>query len=155
MTGNPSELPRLVDVYPYRMVDGKPRFLLLRRSENVMYAGQWRMIGGKVNTGETSISAAFREFREETSVTPIFAWVVPSINAFYDPQADQIRYIPAFAFECGADQLQLNHEHNTYEWLTISDAVQRLGWYEQQRILQLVNDILTTNTVLAEWHLSV
>jgi len=150
-----SDLPRLVDVYPYMLVHGEPRYLLLRRSDNVIYAGQWRMIGGKVKAGETSIQAAIREFAEETSHLPLSAWVVPTVNAFYDPQADQIRYIPAFAFECQSDRLQLNHEHDAYEWFNITEASQRLSWYEQKRILCLVHDILTTNSVLTEWQLTV
>jgi len=150
-----SLIPRLIDVYPYMMVYGEPRYLLLRRSENVLYSGQWRMIGGKVNSDESAVDAAIREFREETSQQPLSAWVVPTINAFYDPKADQIRYIPAFAFECGTNQVQLNHEHDMYDWFNISDALHQLRWYEQKRILQLVHDILITNSVLAEWQLPV
>jgi len=155
MSGNATELPRLVDVYPYLYVHGEPRYLLLRRSDNVVYSGQWRMIGGKVQDGETSVQAAIREFREETSQQPYSAWVVPTVNAFYDPQADQIRYIPAFAFECSSNEIQLNHEHDDFEWLPIDEAVQRLGWYEQKRILRLTHDILITNSVLTEWQLTV
>ncbi len=146
---------RLIDVYPYRFDGGQPKYLLLHRSPDVIYSGQWRMIGGKVKPGETSVEAALREFGEETSQTPVKAWVLPAVNAFYDPKADQIRYIPAFAFECGADQVRLNHEHDAYEWLTVEVAIQRLGWHEQRRILQIAHDIITSNSVLPEWQLSV
>jgi dihydroneopterin triphosphate diphosphatase len=155
MSNRTTELPRLVDVYPYRMVDSEPQFLLLRRSADVVYAGQWRMVGGKVKDGETSVDAALREFIEETSQRPVNGWVVPSVNAFYDPKADQIRYIPAFAFECESDSVKLNHEHDAYGWFAITEAVQQLSWYEQKRILRLVHDILTTNSVLTEWQLTV
>jgi dATP pyrophosphohydrolase len=113
------------------------------------------MIGGKVKSGESAVDAAIREFREETSQDPESAWVLPTINAFYDLKADQIRYIPTFAFECGTDQVQLNHEHDLYDWFNISDALLHLRWYEQKRILQLLHDILITNSVLAEWQLPV
>jgi len=155
MSGNATELPRLIDVYPYLIIRDEPRYLLLRRSSNVVYAGEWRMIGGKVQDGETSVQAAIREFREETFQQPHSAWVVPTVNAFYDPQADQIRYIPAFAFECSSNEIRLNHEHDDFEWLPIDEAVHRLGWYEQKRILRLTHDILTTNSVLTEWQLTV
>ena len=155
MSPNPIVDIKLIDVYPYRFEDGEPRYLLLRRSLDVIYPGQWRMVGGKVMAGETSAHAAFREFEEETSQRPIRAWVLPTVNAFYDPKADQIRYIPAFAFECGSNHVQLNHEHDAHEWLTADEAIRRLGWYEQKRILQIAHDIITTNSVLAEWQLSV
>jgi 8-oxo-dGTP pyrophosphatase MutT (NUDIX family) len=113
------------------------------------------MIGGKVKAGETHIEAAFREFEEETSLKPVRAWVLPTINTFYDPKADQIRYIPAFAFECATGAVRLNHEHDMYAWLNAEDAIQRLGWHEQKRILQIAHDIITSNSVLAEWQLPV
>ncbi len=155
MSQNQMTDTRLIDVYPYRLDGGHPKFLLLRRSADVIYAGQWRMVGGKVNPDETSVQAAFREFSEETSMVPINAWVLPTVNAFYDPKADQIRYIAAFAFECGSDQIRLNHEHDAFEWLTVEMAIQRLGWHEQRRILQIAHDIITSNSVLPEWQLSV
>jgi dihydroneopterin triphosphate diphosphatase len=155
MPDNTASVPRLIDVYPYLLVRGEPHYLLLHRSKDVVYSGQWRMVGGKVQTGESAVDAAMREFREETSQRPKSAWVIPTVNAYYDPLADQIRYIPAFAFECETDVVQLNHEHDYYNWFTINDAVQQLLWYEQKRILQLVHDILTSNSVLTEWHLTV
>lgn len=108
------------------MISGEPRYLLFRRSENVIYSGQWRMIGGNVKSGESAVDAAIREFREETSQDPESAWVLPTLNAFYNPKANQIRYIPTFAFECGTDQMQLNHEHDLYDWFNISDALLHL-----------------------------
>lgn len=146
---------RLVDVFPYRMVGGDPRFLLLHRSPDVIYAGQWRMVGGKVHHNETSIEAAFREFREETAIKPVKAWVVPTVNAFYDPKADQIRYIPVFAFECETDHIKLNHEHDDFGWFSFDQASKLLAWHEQKRILGVVHDIITTNSVLTEWLLPV
>lgn len=146
---------RLVDVYPYRVVGGDLQFLLLHRSPKVMYAGQWRMVGGKAQDHETSVEAAFREFREETALIPVNAWVVPNVNVFYDPKADQIRYIPVFAFECGTGEIRLNHEHDDFGWFTYDEASKLIAWHEQKRILGIVHDIITTNSVLTEWHVSV
>lgn len=42
------------------MVSGEPRYLLFRRFENVIYSGQWRMIGGNVKSGESAVDAAIR-----------------------------------------------------------------------------------------------
>ena len=146
---------RLVDVYPYRIEDGLPQFLLLHRAPAVIYAGQWRMVGGKVHEHETSYEAAVREFREETSLGVAKAWVIPSVNTFYDPKADQIRYIPTFAIECEPGPVGLNHEHDDFGWFTVENATEMLGWHEQKRILGIVHDIITSNSVLTEWLLPV
>lgn len=146
---------RLIDVYPYRIEAGIPLFLLLRRAPGVIYSGQWRMVGGKVHEAETSHEAAVREFREETSLGAVKAWVIPTVNAFYDPKADQIRYIPTFAVECEPGKVRLNHEHDDFGWFKAENAAELLVWHEQKRILGIVHDIITSNSVLTEWLLPV
>ncbi len=54
---------RLVDVYVYRLEQNKVKILLLKRAQDVVYGGQWRMIGGKVNDDEKAYQAARRELR--------------------------------------------------------------------------------------------
>lgn len=108
-------MSRLVDVYPYCKIASEVRFLIFRRAEDVMYARQWRMVGGKVRNGEKATDAAFREFNEETNINPNFIWVIPSINQFYDHNSDMIRKIPAFAAEVNEHvTVELNHEHSDY-----------------------------------------
>lgn len=43
---------RLVDVYPYRTKAQRHEFLIFKRSAQKKYAGQWRMVGGKIEKGE-------------------------------------------------------------------------------------------------------
>jgi dATP pyrophosphohydrolase len=135
---------RVVDVYPYRTVGaGRVQFLLLRRAPGVAYAGEWRMVGGKIQAGEAAWQAALREVREETGHTPQRLWVVPSINAFYEWQHDRVNLIPAFAAALDADP-HLNHEHDDFAWLAPEAAASRLVWPEQQRLLLLVGRCLRT-----------
>jgi len=141
----------LVDVYPYRIIDGEIHFLLLHRAKGQVYEGQWRMVGGKVEADETHLQAALREFNEETGLNSSFRWLVPSINCFFDPKADQIRYIPAFAFQCGNEPICLNQEHDDYRWCSMSEAQEKVSWYEQKRIIGIIDDIITNSTILAEW----
>src|SRR5690554_1905142 len=73
---------RVVDVYPYRLRPGaEAEWLLLRRAPGVVYAGQWRMVGGKIALGETAWQAALRELAEEIGQQPVRAWAIPSVNA--------------------------------------------------------------------------
>ena len=80
-----------VDVYPYRR--GGAEWLVLRRSPGRSDAGRWRMIGGKIEGGETAGQTASRELAEETGWAPgaglLALWALPSVNAHYEPATDQ------------------------------------------------------------------
>lgn len=132
---------RVVDVYAYRLQEGQVQFLLLRRAPNVSYAGQWRMIGGKIRYGEAAWQTAFREIEEETGQQPYRLWVVPSLNVFYEWPHDRVNLIPAFAAELTDDPV-LNDEHNAFAWLDEEEAAARLLWPEQQRLLRLTAQLL-------------
>lgn len=144
---------RVVDVYVYRLVNHVPAFLLCRRAPDVLYAGQWRMIGGKIREGETAWQAALRELEEETRRKAEAFWVVPSVNCFYEWQHDRTNLIPVFAAELLQDPI-LNHEHDTFAWMHIEEALAHLQWEEQKRLLNMVNQIVSENRILANWHIS-
>ncbi len=118
---------KLIDLYPYRWIHEKPEFLLLKRSKGHIYEGQWRMIGGKVEEGETYWQAALRELKEETGLIPKKFWTLPGINQFYEPKTDQILSIPAFAAEIDpAHKPRLDEEHQKAEWFGIEDAAKKI-----------------------------
>ena len=146
----PDASVRVVDVYPYRLRTGyAPVFLLARRAPAQVYAGQWRMVGGKIDAGETAWQAALRELREETGCTPRRFWTVPSVNTFYEWQRDTVALVPAFAAELDADPL-LDVEHDAFAWLPAEQAAARLTWPEQARLVRLVADLLRTDAIAPE-----
>lgn len=140
----PEATIRVVDVYPYRLTHEAPRFLLLRRSETVTYAGAWRMVGGKIADGEAAWQAALREVQEETQQMPVHFWSIPSVNSFYEWRHDRINLVPAFAAEL-TDNPVLNHEHDAFAWHTAEEAAARLAWPEQSRLLRLADRLLHTH----------
>ncbi len=143
---------KLIDLYPYKIEDKAPQFLLLKRAKGHIYEGQWRMIGGKVNPRETYWKAALRELKEETGVIPDRFWSVPSLNQFYEHKTDKILTIPAFAAQLDAsNSIRLNSEHITYDWFSIQKALDIIIWPEQKRLLQLVHNIVTSDQILDDW----
>ena len=137
----PDLLVRVVDVYPYRLRDGQAEWLVLRRAPGRRYAGQWRMVGGKIEPGETVHAAARREVMEETGQTPEQLWTLPSCNVFYEWAEDRVNVAPAFAAKLAADPV-LDVEHDAFAWLPAHEAAARLAWPEQRRLLLLAYALL-------------
>jgi len=137
----PESVLRVVDVYPYRETSVNPEFLLLRRAPGTQYAGQWRMVGGKIEPDEAAWETALREVQEETGQTPDRLWTIPSVNAFYEWEDDRINLIPAFAAALPRNPV-LDDEHDAFTWLPAQEAVDRLTWPEQQRLLRLADQTL-------------
>jgi dATP pyrophosphohydrolase len=132
---------RVVDVYPYRDQSVNPKFLLLRRAPATEYAGQWRMVGGKIEADEAAWETGLREVEEETGRPPTRFWALPSVNAFYEWRADRINLTPAFAAALPGDPT-LDDEHDAFAWLPAREAAERLDWPEQKRLLRLADRVL-------------
>jgi dATP pyrophosphohydrolase len=112
------------------------------------------MIGGKVQPNENSWQAGLRELKEETGLTPSKYWTVPSVNQFYEHKTDVVHTIPAFAAEISKDAgIKLDDEHTGYKWISALEVAEYLKWPEQQRLMRLVDEILTNDTqeILPEW----
>lgn len=130
-------------MYPYRVRSGQAEWLVLRRATGRLYGGTWRMVGGKVETGETAPAAARRELREETGLDALRLWTIPSVNAFYEWSSDRLTLAPAFAAELPDDAvLTLDAEHDDAAWLPAEAAAARLVWPEQARLLCLADACL-------------
>lgn len=147
---------KLIDLYPYRLTQNTPEFLLLKRSKGHVYHGQWRMVGGKVKADETYWQAALRELKEETSFIPVKFWTIPGVNHFYEHKTDMIHSIPAFAAELSSDQIPiLDDEHTDFGWFELDEALNKIIWPEQKRLLALINQLLTSDQILEDWIVSI
>ncbi len=138
----PEVTVRVVDVYPYRVREGVLELLVLRRSLGRVYAGECRIVGGKIEPGEAAWRAALRETREEVGCDPSRLWAVASVNTFYEWQHDRVNVIPAFAAELTRDPI-LDEEHDDWAWLAPDEAMARLAWPEQRRLAAIVVETLT------------
>ncbi|MEX0639130.1 MAG: NUDIX domain-containing protein [Balneolaceae bacterium] len=148
----PSVGTGLIDLYPYRIENGFPQFLLLKRASKKIYAGQWRMVGGKVKKGENAWAAALRELKEETGLSPKIMWTVPTLNHFYEAGSDTLHLIPAFAAEVDpASDISMDDEHSEFQWVSAETAIELLPWPEQCRIVCLADELIKKDKILNQW----
>lgn len=140
---------RVVDVYPYRERRRGIEFLVMRRATGRLYEGEWRMVGGKIEPGETMVQAAVRELREETARAPELLWALPSANIFTAWERDAVQVAPAFAVRLRADPA-LNDEHDAFDWCAAEVAAERMTWPEPQRLLRLTARLLEAGPIPPE-----
>jgi dATP pyrophosphohydrolase len=138
--------PDLVDVWPFRLVDGAVEMLLLHRAAGRVLPGLWQGVSGLVEEGESIVEAALREVREETGFGDA------AIEAFY-----HLDYVAEFLWE-PADALMasayfavrvapgidpdLSHEHDEFRWLPIEDAIAMAVWPGYREGLTRIRDVL-------------
>ena len=133
---------------PYRVVDGKLLFCILRRADS----SYWQFIAGGGENGETPTQAAKRETIEEIGVYPInikqltcIAYVPAEvIDESKRQHWDKNTYvIPeySFAFECDSEPL-LSKEHTEYKWLTYDEARKLLQWDSNKVAMYEINSII-------------
>lgn len=151
--GPRSPVIRVIDCHIARQAEqGGYEYLLLRRSKKKIYANTWRMVGGKLESGETAWQGALREVSEETGLSPLQFLAVPYVNRFYEWQGDRINDIPVFIAVTppGQDPV-LDDEHTHFEWLPLQTAVKRLPWPGQREGLQAADDLLRDSGALPEF----
>lgn len=145
---------RVFDCHVARSNEGSLEFLLLKRAPDRIYAGDWRMVGGKIQQGEAAWEACIRELWEETRLTPTRLIALPYLNRFYEWQQDRINDIPVFvALTAGQDPV-LDKEHTEAHWLRPEQAIERLNWPGQVEGLRVAQATLSKATPLLD-HLEI
>jgi dihydroneopterin triphosphate diphosphatase len=145
-----SPVIRVFDCHVARpTTDGGYEYLLLQRARHKIYAGSWRMVGGKLDSDETAWQACLRELHEETRLPVARLLTVPYINRFYEWRHDRVNDIPVFiAVTTAGSEAVLDDEHCAAEWLSLEDALQRLPWPGQQEGLRAADHLLMKNEPL-------
>lgn len=134
---------RVIDCHVTCLDERRERlWLLLRRAAGKAYAGDWRMVGGKIAEEEPAWFAALRELREETALQVLEFFTVPYVNQFYEWQHDRLNAIPVFVAVVAHTEPQLDAEHAEAGWFTTEEALKRLPWPAQRQGLAAASQLL-------------
>ena len=139
--GKPSEVPVRCDAISAvlcRREGNETRVLMLRRAGKNLN-GCWCQVAGGMEEGETAVKTALREIREETGLAPDRLYSADICEQFYDPGRECINVFPVFVGFVDRDQeVELNHEHSEFEWVSIDEAVERVPFPGQRALLRHV-----------------
>lgn len=138
---HPAHDLRIVKVVAY---DGG-RVLLLKRREEA--GGFWQPVTGSIESVESALTAAAREFTEETAMTPRNLEPLGLEQSFLvDPKfvkgAARALFAEEIAFIAEADSTQPlvldAEEHEEYGWFTFEEAYAKIRWSDDREALEQV-----------------
>lgn len=128
--------PSIFSVHIFKIIDGQTKCLLLRRCSKFL-TGNWQMVTGKAQEGETATMGALRELFEETGLRPDRFYNANFLESFYLEKYDIICHAPVFVAFIDQEQTVVlcPQEHDEYKWVNISDALSILEFSTQRAAL--------------------
>lgn len=146
-------LPLNVLVFPFRGTpEGSFQYAVFRRADGDKTC--WQAVAGGAEVGETPLKAAKRELQEETGLQPRRRWMrlhahatVPA-RIFRDwpswgPSVYVVRELAFGAEVAAAENVRLSNEHLALDWLSYSEARDRLQWDSNRTALWELDTRLT------------
>ncbi|NQZ84897.1 MAG: NUDIX hydrolase [Nanoarchaeales archaeon] len=128
----------------------KTKVLLAKRKGEEDFDGIYSFIGGKMETGDTSIiSGLKREKDEEIGIDcKLNLFVNFSHNLEYITNAEDYMILPHYLAIYESGEIKLNEEYSDYKWIEIS----KLDNFEPKikTILNVVNKILELEKISKE-----
>ena len=113
--------------------------LLLKRMKTVQ--GIWAGVSGKIEEGEKAWQAILREIKEETGLTPEKLYSADICEQFYEIGKDSIWIAPVFvAYISDNAAVTLNEEHSDFGWFTFEEAILKVPFTGQRRILRHIQE---------------
>lgn len=100
-----------------------PRYLLIRRKGNT-YQGQWALVGGKWDFGETLDTAVLREVREETGLLAEFVALRGVVSERVVPPSDALPGAHFLLLVCelaAPDGIATEQKEGAVAWFTLGD----------------------------------
>ena len=132
-------ISQMIEAHIFREANDDLEFLLLKRSEKVIYPGLWQMVSGKIKVGEKAYETVLREIKEETGLMPEGLWVVPKVDSFYSHENDNIMLLPVFAAKFNvSSKVVISDEHSEFKWVNPVEAKKMLAWDGQRQSIDLI-----------------
>ena len=124
-----------IAAYVCKIERGRGKYLLLKRAGRRL-CGQWQMVAGKIERGESAAQAALREVKEETGLVPERFYSADSVELFYAAGQDRIELSPVFVgFVRSSARVRLSREHSAFRWVSCAHAVRMVIFSNQRRDL--------------------
>nr|WP_225311964.1 NUDIX hydrolase [Microbispora cellulosiformans] len=112
----------------------------------------WSLPKGKLKHGEHVIAAALREVREETGLRVVLGRALPPVHYLKDGRLKRVDYWlardPGDGRAAGGDGHVIDKEVDEVVWLPIEEAVRRLTYRWDRRLLRAVRAAPLTTTPL-------
>ena len=143
---------RIIEICIFKFLEDNPYYLLLHRAKDEkVYPGIWQLMSGTIEENEKTYEAAFREFKEETGMRVNRFWVVPYVNAFYEPDFDAINLSPLFVAQVEEGSVpRLSSEHSEYAWFAFDQALEKLVWPGQRTGLKIAHEYIVCGSTAAK-----
>ncbi|MDX1700877.1 MAG: NUDIX domain-containing protein [Melioribacteraceae bacterium] len=132
----------LIEAHIVRIIDGKIRFLILKRASTEKYPNIWQMVTGKIRENEKAYETAIREIKEETALTVSEIYIVPKVNLFYNSDDNSANMVPVFLAIVQNDNVILSSEHQEYKWAQKEEAQSLFAWPGQAESINIIADYL-------------
>ena len=116
-----------VDVYVIHPAKDGWKVLLLRRAKDTRCPGTWETVHGTIEANEEPEQAALREVKEETGLAADRLYSI-TVQPFYLPQRHVVMLGVGFAAFVRDTAVQLDAEHDSAEWLSVEQALDRFHW---------------------------
>ncbi|MDB5036190.1 MAG: hydrolase [Chlorobi bacterium] len=146
--------PYQILAFPYRILNGEPRYALFRR--NAATGGYWQGIAGGGEEEETPLEAARRESFEEAGISIGSRCIrldsmamIPVVQISGFLWGDDVLVIPEYAFgvEVDDDLLVISGEHTEYCWTDYESALAMVKWESNRTALWELNHRLCRHPI--------
>jgi 8-oxo-dGTP diphosphatase len=114
--------------------------VLLVKRKNAPRAGEWGLPGGKQKLGETIMTAAVREAREETDLDIVPLGIVTAIDGISKDKKGAVEFhytIVEVAAESRMGKAQAKTDALEVRWATLDEVEKLCAWPEVARVVRL------------------
>jgi len=130
-------MKRVIHAELYRIIDGEPEFLLIKRVPDD--GGFWQPVTGGIEEGEDVGTSLLREVAEETGVTNILHVSRELHRTVWDYNGGEGSDLVHAVQVHHESEIVLNPlEHNQYDWLPFEQALARLYFDGNKESMRIV-----------------